>query len=640
VQRHIISGFENKNFSYLLNEYKAARKVRNAAAAAGRAAGGGGRRGRGPKPAKFDPNAEDRDADGKVQDGTPFERPATPSTPDVSGKPAASGAAPKSTRRRLSGEALTESFNNMADEPENRRQRRRRLAQQKEPQGRQGKPSRRGVPVFTPLKRDDNKKRAERDAELRKQGGRPTIYGQSLLEDFSEEQQRYMLDKFYKINPIAKMSTKDAKNQAEEIEMLMAWMVKNQEEAAIQAGMLDNGKLTLRAQIAQKWYDVANKFNTSIADKYGIKPEAVHATMAIFSARTAWPVNVAGGMHAVDLMAKNPTLTISDFKRMRSERVTTLNQKIKDDTKKLAKAKEIIADAANQTPEVLQKAKRDERDATERMKKSTKELGDIEKWSINKWVDSIGGKVNTPLREQNPKVGGRFIKANSSIALNKGPIRAIEFDIDPQGNYTPIVTNKSAVMAHDPEDKQAKIFEVLQAAFDGDEEKMLELIDKNLGDGAKVRSFYNNMSDPNEADFASITGDTHHAGVSLAIPGNNSEPWFKTAIFSPSDVDNRTVGGPFGYMLLKEATERFAERYGILPREAQSILWEAQRLLWNIDESLKPEAVKRIKKFAKGSNATPDSIREYMWEVHKELYAGVVGKTSAPYKGDTTGYLP
>jgi hypothetical protein len=636
VQRHIIAGVGKKDFSHLLNDYKVARRITGAARSMAGGVGGRGRRGGGLRPASFNPNAEDRDADGNVQDGTRFERPATPSAPDVSGQPAA----PKAKRRRIPDEALTESFDNMGEKPENRRQRRRRLAEEKEPQGRQGKPSRRGVPVFTPMESDDKKKRAERDAELRRQGNRPTIYGQSLLEDFSEEQQRYMLDKLYKINPVAKMATKDAENQAEEIEMLMAWMVKNQEDAAIQAGMIDNGKLTVRAQIAQKWYDVANKFNTSIADKYGIRPEAVHATMAIFSARTAWPVNVAGGMHAVGLMARNPTLTLSDFKRMRSERATTLDQKIKDDKKKLANAQEILADADNQTPEILKKAKRDKRDATERMRKSNEELANIEKWTINKWIDSIGGKVNTPLREQNPKVGGRFIKADSSIALNNGPIRAVEFDIDPQGNYTPVVTNKSAVMAHDPEDKQAKIFEVLQAAFDGDEEKMLELIDKNLGDGAKVRSFYNNMSDPNEADFASITGDTHHAGVSLAIPGNNSEPWFKTAIFSPSDVDNRTVGGPFGYMLLKEATERFAEKYGILPREAQSILWEAQRLLWNIDESLKPEAVKRIKKFAKGSNATPDSIREYMWEVHKELYANVVGKTSAPYKGDTTGYLP
>jgi hypothetical protein len=643
VQRHIITGVSNKDFLHLLNDYKVARRVRNAAQNVAGAIRGGGRRGGGGglRSIQFDPNAEDRDGDGLIQDGTRFERPKKPSKPNTFGRLDTPAAAPMSKRRRrkIVDDVIAESFSDMANAPMSRRQKRRQIAAEREGNSEAGKPSSRGVPVFQPLTPAKRKSRIREYVEARRNKKRPTIYGQSLSEDFSDEQKRFMLDNFYKINPLSRKVVQGAKNIDEEIEMLMEWMLKNSEETALRAGMIVNGELTLRARIAQRWYDVANKFNTSIANRHRIRPEAVHATMAIFSAKTGWPVNVGGGLHAVNIMAANPTLAADDFVKMRADRIDTLVDKNEKDAEKLRKAQEIL-DPKNKksTPSERAQAEKDKKNAEARMKKTKIELENIEKWSLEEWAKNIGGKIDGKLRDQPPKVGGRYIKTQERFGLDGGSIRAIEFDVKEDGTYTPIITKNSAVMAHDPEVKHAKVFEILKAAFDGDEDAMYELIDKNLGDGAKVRSFYNNMSDPNEADFASVTIDTHQAGLLVGVPGNNSDEWFNKGIFG--EKGKSEVGAPFAYPLMKEATERFAEKYGLMPREAQSILWEAQRLTWNSNESLKPRAVEMIKEFALKENTTPDQVREYAWQIYNDIYGEIRFKTPTPYDGSAAGYLP
>lgn len=68
-------------------------RLRIDAKALGRSIGGTGRRSGRVITSRFDPNAVDADADGLVQDSTPFERPATPSTPSLIGnqKPISGG---------------------------------------------------------------------------------------------------------------------------------------------------------------------------------------------------------------------------------------------------------------------------------------------------------------------------------------------------------------------------------------------------------------------------------------------------------------------------------------------------------------------------------------------------------------------
>ena len=95
----------------------------------------------------------------------------------------------------------------------------------------------------------------------------------------------------------------------------------------------------------------------------------------------------------------------------------------------------------------------------------------------------------------------------------------------------------------------------------------IENIREQLGGGNKVRNFYNNIVDPNSTS-PYVTADTHAASVALGIP------------MSANDAGGFGVfkgGRSIEYALIKEAYINAAEIAGILPREMQSITWEAQR---------------------------------------------------------------
>jgi len=95
----------------------------------------------------------------------------------------------------------------------------------------------------------------------------------------------------------------------------------------------------------------------------------------------------------------------------------------------------------------------------------------------------------------------------------------------------------------------------------------IENIREQLGGGNKVRNFYNNIVDPNSTS-PYVTADTHAASVALGIP------------MSANDAGGFGVfkgGRGIEYALIKEAYINAAEIAGILPREMQSITWEAQR---------------------------------------------------------------
>jgi hypothetical protein len=61
-------------------------------------------------------------------------------------------------------------------------------------------------------------------------------------------------------------------------------------------------------------------------------------------------------------------------------------------------------------------------------------------------------------------------------------------------------------------------FDNLMVAIDTAENPTLDNISKNLGNGHKVRNFYNNIINPNNAKFWDVTSDTHQVCASLLRP--------------------------------------------------------------------------------------------------------------------------
>jgi hypothetical protein len=102
-------------------------------------------------------------------------------------------------------------------------------------------------------------------------------------------------------------------------------------------------------------------------------------------------------------------------------------------------------------------------------------------------------------------------------------------------------------------------------------------VDRQLGDGLKVRSFYNNIAYPDNNMWpgGDVTVDTHAASTLFGAPyGNQAEPF--ATIVGKSTVED----GEYIKVAMVEAFRRFAAKHADdfdTPREAQSALWEIWR---------------------------------------------------------------
>jgi len=105
-------------------------------------------------------------------------------------------------------------------------------------------------------------------------------------------------------------------------------------------------------------------------------------------------------------------------------------------------------------------------------------------------------------------------------------------------------------------------------------------ISSMLGDQHKVRSFYNNIYSPMD-EAGDVTIDTHAVAAGLLRPlsGGSTEV---THNFGGTGIANSSKTGAKGtYGIYADAYRRAAEERGLLPREMQSITWEAVRGLFN-----------------------------------------------------------
>lgn len=134
----------------------------------------------------------------------------------------------------------------------------------------------------------------------------------------------------------------------------------------------------------------------------------------------------------------------------------------------------------------------------------------------------------------------------------------------------------------------------------------VENINERLGAYHKVRSFFNNISDP--WDDQSVTIDTHAIAAALLIPVSSGSSEVKFAMDRPED----TLLGVHGTNpVYAEAYFRLARELGILPRELQSIVWEAGRGLFVAAAKSRglPEAVRHLWQQFRTGKLTEEQVR-------------------------------
>ena len=275
-------------------------------------------------------------------------------------------------------------------------------------------------------------------------------------------------------------------------------------------------------QRSKLWYKGANAIANRLADKYKIPDSSVAGVLAALSPQKDWYMNVSLGERTIDILASQ--------------------QKTKF-TKEMMKYKG--------------------------------------GWLKESMLDSIVGKT----------LGELELPAEKAIWLriydetyNDRSHRIVS----PEGDFLEIATNADGKPKGTGWGSITEIAKAVEAFESGGGKDVLTPL---MGTKHKVRSFYNNILDP-DGPNGDVTIDTHAVAASLLRPlsGQSTEVhhnFGSSPMIAKQKPDwkgatkNSAVTGVQGnYGLYAEAYRRAATERGVLPREMQSITWEAVRGLF------------------------------------------------------------
>lgn len=306
------------------------------------------------------------------------------------------------------------------------------------------------------------------------------------------------------------------------------------------------------------WYVGANKIAIEMGKNYDMSLRQIAAIMAAMSPQKDWFQNVSMAERAIDVLQKQG------------------NQ---------AWTPDMLRYAESYVKETKDRKEREKRgDAFEKIKK----------------VANAG----TVLNDMDEKSAAAFIRAYDE-AFHSRNYRLVT----PEGGFGDLVRNNdgkpSTMMwsTYGPIEKAVSIYR------DGSREN----VSQQLGFEHKIRSFYNNIANP-DSEIDHVTIDTHAVAAALfeALAGTDTEVAQNFGATGSSDVLG--VGGTYG--LIADAYREAAKRVGVRAREMQSITWEAVRALFSeeVKASIKPKIRAEWAKYKTGQQSF-DETRQNVLEI-------------------------
>ncbi len=272
-------------------------------------------------------------------------------------------------------------------------------------------------------------------------------------------------------------------------------------------------------QRSKLWYDGARNITDRFSADYGVPDQAVSGVLAVLSPQKDWFMNVSLGQRVLDIVTKQQS------SRWDSSM---------DDMAKVIWSKPQYAPM----------------------------------------VDAIRGKSLAEITD--PGLKAMWLRTYDQA---KNP-REHQI-VSPEGDFVGLRMNQDGKTP--TKTGWGSLNEIGKAIVILDDPR-IEIISANLGQQHKVRNFYNNIYAPNDP-AGHVTIDTHAvaAGLMRPLSGNSREVMhnFGSGVVGEGGPKNSSVTGVQGtYGLYAEAYRRAAQERGILPREMQSITWEAVRGLY------------------------------------------------------------
>jgi len=367
-------------------------------------------------------------------------------------------------------------------------------------------------------------------------------------------------------------------------------------------------------EISTLWYDGANKIANELAADYGVSPEQVAGIIASLSPQNDWYQNVRAAELLLLAFRENPVMS----QKMIDYQVNYAEGKIN-------KLRERIKSAGKAKGKSQAKAKVAKFKAIKA--KNLKAIADAE--ALLDLLRSYKGKR---MEDAPDALKPYYVRLYSEVNQPKSyPI------ISPDGNYGSDALTDAGGKRKFGWGSYTEIGKGVSIRLDGSQENT----SVTLGQMHKIRNFFNNIIDPMSKE-KDITMDTHAIAAALLIPASSKT---KEVVQNfGTGTANSGVKGQKGLYYANQAGYFLsAEENNMLPRQVQSVTWEAVRGLFTSKFKDGAKNVKSIndiwENYAEG-NITIEQARQEVLEkaggINAPSWAGLISDESRDGDGTTT----
>jgi hypothetical protein len=344
-------------------------------------------------------------------------------------------------------------------------------------------------------------------------------------------------------------------------------------------------------ELSTLWYDGANRIANSLAEQYNVSAEQAAGIIASMSPQKDWYQNVRLAELVLMAFDANPVMTkeMADYQR-NIVAAAGINEGPAKAVRKAEKAYK--KQATPKTAAALEKA-------TAKLDVATQEAD-----AINKVLSSYIGQS---LADVPDKIKPYIVRLHHELATTK------DYDIiAPDGSVVGTSLKPNGEKSRVAWGSYGEVRKAISIRMDGAPDN----ITRTLGNAHKIRNFYNNIIDPMSAD-GDVTMDTHAVAAALLMPLSGNTVEVQQNLGSGGASSSGPAGVSGLYYAYAEAYKLAAKEAGLLPRQMQSVTWDAVRGLFT-DKFKKSKknvaAVREIWKDYKDEKITVDEARDRAFE--------------------------